>query len=110
RAGSDCNLLPNKIDPGDEFGDRVFNLESSVHLQKIKIASFVRDEKLDRSCPHIADRSRELHCGRTHHFTQPRIVDWRGTLLNHFLVTSLNRALTFTKVHNVALAIGEDLY
>src|SRR5258705_1312699 len=110
RAGGDCDLLTNKIDPGDKFGDRMLNLESSVHLQKIEIASLVRDQKLDRARPHIVYRARQLYCGRTHRFAQPRIVDWRRTLFNHFLVTPLNRALTFANVHDVVPAIGEDLY
>ena len=40
-------MLDN-VDPGDLFGDRVLDLETRVHLEKVKVALRV-DEELDRA-------------------------------------------------------------
>ena len=37
-AGGDADLRSDEIDPGDGFGDAVFDLQAGVHLQKAELA------------------------------------------------------------------------
>ena len=51
-----------------------------------------------------------LHRRFTHVTAQVRIVYGRGTLFDHFLMATLNRALTLAEMDHVTVCVGKDLY
>src|SRR5207245_1888076 len=63
QASRDTYLFFNDIGTGHQFGDRVFNLQTSVHLHKIIAVIFVH-QKFERSGVAIANglyRADSLH-------------------------------------------------
>jgi hypothetical protein len=91
-----------------EFGHRVLDLQSRVHFQEIERAAFVEHE-LDRARVDVADRLRDAHRGPAHAFAQARVERGRGRLLDHFLVTALDRTLALAEVQRGAVSVGQDL-
>ena len=58
-AAGDAQLLGDQIDAGDHFGDRVFDLDAGVHLEKIKICRVVVVDELDGAGAAVADVARQ---------------------------------------------------
>jgi hypothetical protein len=48
-TGSNADLLGNEIDAGDQFGDRMLDLDAGVHLDEVELVVLV--EEFER-CPH----------------------------------------------------------
>jgi len=106
-AGSDQNLLTNQIDAGDLLGNRVFNLQTGVHFDEIKLAILI--EKFDRSRAQIAkffDRLPDRFANPDAFFIRKRR---RKGFFEHFLVAALKRAIAFAELHHIAVTVGDDL-
>ena len=58
---SDANHLVDEIDASDHLGDRVFDLQPSIHFQKIKIL-FRIDQEFNSSGRAVADFLGQRHC------------------------------------------------
>ena len=54
----DAQLQLDQIEPGDQLGDRMLDLQARVHLQKVQLAGRVG---------HELDRARAAIVGRAHH-------------------------------------------
>src|SRR5438445_19642 len=54
-AASDAQLQLDEVEPGDELGHRVLDLETGVDLEEEEVAVRVDDE-LDRAGAHVAER------------------------------------------------------
>jgi hypothetical protein len=63
-SGGDPYLFPDQIDPGDQLGDRMLDLDSGVHLDEVE-ASAPLDEELHRARRHVIDRVRDQQCRLT---------------------------------------------
>ena len=109
RAVGNCDLFAHQIDSGNQFSNRMLNLETRVHLQEIEFARGVGDQKLYRACADVINSSREFDRRLAHLFAQRRVVYWRRTLFNHFLMTALNRTFAFAQMDHVAVRVGEYL-
>ena len=110
-SGSDSDLRADEIYARHLFGHRVLDLEPRVHLEKVEASGFAGsfDEKLHRPGVSIARLARDGHRCVTHPLPQRRSDHRRWTLLDHLLVTSLNRTLALEQMDDVAVVIGEDL-
>ena len=87
----------------------MLDLQSGVHLEKVELA-IGRQQKLDGSRVHVADRVRGGDRRRSHPCTQGRMNDRRRRLLDDLLVTALDRALALAEMHDVAVLVGEHLH
>ena len=56
-ARSNPDLLFDQIQPGDQFGNRMFYLDSGIHLQKIEVEIPIH-QKFDRTSATITDVAR----------------------------------------------------
>jgi hypothetical protein len=103
----DHQLLFDEIDPGNHFGDRVFDLQPGVHFDEIEMAVLV--QKLERArapIPHAQTGSdtdgadlRALFRGD---------AGGRG-FLDDFLVATLHRAVALPQIHGMAVTVGQHL-
>ena len=59
-------LFAHYIDAGDHLGDRVFDLQPSVHFEKEELACGVVDQELDGAGRLIPHRLTQSNCRITH--------------------------------------------
>ena len=55
-AGSDAQLPLDQIQPGDHFGDGMFDLQASIHFDEIELPACIHE--LDRAGADVIDRAR----------------------------------------------------
>ena len=101
----------HEVDTVDCLGDRMFNLQPRVHLEKVepRAVRCLFQKKLNGTGILIA---RCLRCGNrclTHVGSQRLVHGYRRALFDHFLVAPLQRALALTKVDEVSVTIADDL-
>ena len=87
---------------------RVLDLQTSIHLHEIELICHGVKDKLYRSSINIAHCFGCLNCGLTN-LGSNCLSNLRGSLLNNFLMTSLDRAVSLIKVDIVSMLITEDL-
>ena len=106
-AGGDPELLLDEIETRDELGHGVLDLQAGVQLDEPEAVP--GDEELGRAGALVRDRAgkRDRRVGdrRPGACREPG----RGCLLEHLLVTSLNRAVALSEGLDGALAVGEEL-
>ena len=107
-AARDAQLQLDEIEPGDEFGHRVLDLQPGVHFHEVELAGGIEQE-LDRARARVADLARHRGRRQPHALAQHRIDGRRGRLLDDLLVTPLHRAVALAEVHDVARGVGEHL-
>jgi hypothetical protein len=72
---SPADHLLDQVDAGDEFGDRVLDLQAGVHLQEIKTLVLAGDE-LDRAGGIVADRLGECDRLGAHFGARCGVDEW----------------------------------
>ena len=87
----------------------MFYLDSGVHFHEIKLSGLIQ-KKFYGSCTFIACCLCCPYCCLTHFLSQIiRDCDtWR--LFDHFLVTSLNRAVSFSQMNYISVFIRKNLH
>ncbi len=108
-TGSDLELEGHEVKTGHELRHRVLDLEAGVHLEEPERPRRIQHE-LDRARADVADRPRRGHRGSTQLRTERGIHRRGRRLLDHLLMTTLDRALAFEEVHHSALGVAEDLH
>src|SRR6185436_11620461 len=106
RAAGYRDLLAHQIESRHQLSHRMLYLQTSVHLEKIKIARHVRIEKLNCAGAHVVHAPGNLDRRLAHPLSQIFIVEWRWTLLNHLLVTPLNRAFALAEMDVVTMLVS----
>ena len=86
----------------------MFHLNTRIHFDKEKLPILI--EKLERACTGIAHVNTSLYARVTHFLSQCFGNARRWRLFDNFLVTPLQRAISITQMHRVALSIRENLY
>src|SRR5439155_14818613 len=107
-ARCDPDLLADEVEPGDELGDRMLDLEACVQLDEGERA--VRpDEELEGAGVAVADVPRGA-LGRGLHRLALLVVErGRRRLLDQLLMAALDRALALAAGEDVAVVIAEHL-
>src|SRR5579871_1357919 len=108
-ALGDEDLAADKIDAGDHFGDRVFDLDARIDLNEVPLAGIGIDQKFDGAGVVIAGGAPETDGG-----VSQSAADLRGQALgrrdfDNLLVAALHGAVALVKVDDVALAVAENL-
>src|SRR5437764_9214498 len=86
----------------------MLDLKARVHLEEIEIAMLVEKE-LDRTRVRVAGNFGDANGGLAHLVPQRVVHDRRRAFLHHFLVTPLERTLSFAEKNEAARSIAEDL-
>ena len=87
----DSELFADDVDAGDELGHRVLDLDPPVQLEEVEIEPV--EHELDRAGAPVAEGAAERDRGVAHAFAQLAVECRRGRLLEHLLMTALDRAL-----------------
>jgi len=103
----------HQIQAGHGFGDRMLHLEPRIHFHEPEAvgAKALRpiDDEFHRSGTGIADRFGGLDGCRTHGGAHLRRHAGRRGLLDHLLMTTLQRTIALEQVHGIA-TVPEDLH
>ena len=109
--GRDPQLLLDQVEPVDQLGDRVLDLQPRVHLEEEELAgSSAVGEELDGAGADVAGtRARARPPPRRSRSRSSGVDDRRGRLLDDLLVAALQRALALAEVDDVAVGVAEHL-
>ena len=109
-AGGQLDHPANQVDPVDEFGDAVFDLQSGVHFEERRRLAVRIVEELHRAGAQVVHRCQQ----RSRFGVQPLADGFRqvrgGTLLHDLLMTALQRAVAVAENRDVARAVAERLH
>ena len=108
-ASGYAQLLPHKVDTRRHFGDRVLDLDTSVHLEERKCPVRTQQE-LDGASTDIADGLRQGDGGLGHGGPCFRRDAWGRSFLDQFLVATLDGAVSVPNGDDVALAVCHQLH
>ena len=100
-------LRLDQVDAGDEFGDRVFDLEPSVHLEVPELAVLV--EELDGAGVDVVAPLGHGDRGLPHGFEDFGSDAGGRGLFDQLLMTALGRAVAGPEVQTVAVLVGQYL-
>ena len=105
----DPDLLLYQVKAGYALGNRMLNLQPGVHFQEVVIFVFI-DEEFDRTGVAVADM-----VGQGQGVIADFLTFFVGKVqrrrdFDHFLVTTLNRAVALVEVDNIAMIITENLH
>ncbi len=104
----DENLPAYEVQPGDELGDRMLDLQARVHLQEREVATCIYDE-LDGAGVGVAERAAHRQRRRGHARAHVRRQRRGRRLFDDLLMAPLDRALALAQVNQVAVLVAEDL-
>ena len=100
----------DQVQPVDELGDRVLDLEPGVHLHEVELVGGVAGhDELDRAGPGVADAARRLDGGAAHGLAAHLVEQRRRGLFDDLLVAPLQAALALAEVRHGAVGVREDL-
>ncbi len=100
----------DQVDAGDLLGHPMLDLQAGVDLQEGEgVASRVVQE-LDRAGRAVAGRAAESDGGFDQRGAGRRGQVWRRRLLDHLLVSPLQRAIAFAERQHAAFAVAKDLH
>ena len=104
----DQDLLADEIEPGDELGHGVLDLDPRVHLHE-EVLARRRQEPLDRAGGAVARRPRRVDRDLADPLAQRRVDGGRRRLLDQLLMPPLDRAVALAEEEHGPVGVGEDL-
>src|SRR5437868_786902 len=106
RRHSDLRL--DEIKTGHQLRDRVLDLQTRVHLEKVEVALAINQE-LDGASVRVICRLRHAHRHFAHAASHFIVDDWGRRFLNDLLMASLHRTFALSEINRVAALIAKDL-
>ena len=106
-AGRDTDLFLHDVDARDQLGHRMLDLHARVHFDEIELAVFVQE--LERTRAKIAHLLAGIRATIADAVDQAARNTRRRRFFDHFLVTTLHRAITLAQPDGVLERIGENL-
>src|SRR5579863_3817599 len=107
-AGGDPDHLLDEVDAGDEFGNRMFNLEPRIHLQEEETPVLPGDE-LDGAGAVVADGLGERDRLLAHLRARLGIEQRARRFLDDLLIAALDRAFALAEIDDIAVLVAENL-
>src|ERR1019366_153956 len=98
----------DQVHAGDHFRDRVLHLNAGVHFDEVKRAVFIHQE-FHCARAAVADTFERLHDLRSDLRPLPVIDRRRWGLFDELLVTALDAAFAFAKVHHAPVLVSQYL-
>ena len=106
-AGGDQDLLADDVDAADHLGHAVLDLHPRVHLEEEVLVADLH--ALDRAGAAVADRGGRVGGDLADPLAHLGVDVRARRLLDHLLVTALDRAVALAEVDHVAVPVGEHL-
>ena len=104
------DLLLHQVNACHQFADRMLDLDTRIHLQKIELLPVLVVDELDRACVLVPDGSRQRYPGLANFFAQS-FADCRCRGFFHqFLVTALQGAVALSGMDYVTERVAQHLY
>jgi hypothetical protein len=100
-------LFTDQIHTGDQFGDRMLDLDAGVHLDEVEIP--VLEQELEGAGTTVADAIAGFHAHLADGGALFRRDAGRRRFLDHLLVAALHGAVAFGQMDGVALAVSQYL-
>src|SRR5208283_5376644 len=107
RTRRNSDLLVDKIDTRDHFGDRMLDLNPCVHFDEVKFAVLV--EELDGSRSGIIEFTHRDRADFTYFQALRSIEGGRRTFFPNLLMPALQRAIAFAEMNGLAVSIAQNL-
>src|SRR5579859_1905332 len=107
-AGGDLDLFFYEIEIDHFFSDAMFYLDTGVHLHEVEVAVFV-DEEFYRPHAFVVDGGGGLYSGVAHALAQFGRHKGGGGFLHEFLVATLDRAVAFAEMADLAVLVAGHL-
>src|SRR3546814_13364093 len=105
-ARDDTDLLLDQVYAGDEFGDRLFDLDAGVHFDEIELAVFIQE--FERAGPAVAHFAAGVGAAVADALDQAAGDARRRGFFDDLLVAPLHGAVALAQPHGVAPAVGPD--
>ncbi|ROV86895.1 hypothetical protein VMCG_10866 [Cytospora schulzeri] len=102
-------LSSGKVHTADHFGGGMLDLETRVQLQEVELVFVVRVKVLHGTSGDVTDELAQSDCCLLHGPESVGLGDGDRRLLDDFLVTSLDRAISAEERNVVAVLICEQL-
>ena len=103
------DLRLDDVEPGDDLGHRVLDLDARVDLDEVEGAGIGIHQELDRAGADIGGGAADLE-RRLAHLGPLGVVEIGGRrALDHLLVPALDRAVALEQMHEVAVAVAQQL-
>ena len=102
-----ANLFLNDIDAGNHLGHRVFDLNTRIHLDEIKLAVLV--EKFEGSRTTVTNLAAGFGTTLANTRNETGRNMRRRCLFDHLLMATLHRAISLTKVNRILVLVGKHL-
>ena len=106
-AVSHTNLFTYKVNTGNEFCHRMFNLNTGVHFDEVELFVFVQEFK--RTGTAITDSLTGFDATFAHFFNQFTGHAGSRGFFQNLLVAALHGAIALTQVNGIVEVIGQDL-
>ena len=107
-AGGASDHLLDEVNAGDEFGDRVLDLQAGVHLEEIKAPVLPGDE-LDGAGGVVLDGLSERDGLLAHPAARLLVDERRGRFLDHLLIAALDRAFALAEMDDLTVLVAKHL-
>src|SRR5215467_7669126 len=104
----DQELRLDDVEPRHLFRDGMLHLEPRIHLEEVELLAL--HDELHGSRVDVLDGARPRHRGRGEPLLQARRQVWSWALLDDLLVAALDGAIALVQMHDLAMAIAEDLH
>jgi hypothetical protein len=99
----------DEVDPGNHFGDGVFDLDARVDLDEVHLLRVNVVEEFDGACVTVVRFASEANGGFAELVANARRKIRGGRDLDHFLMAALDGAVTFVEMEQIAMRVAEDL-
>lgn len=90
--------------PGDFFSNGMFHLQSGIHLNEVKLSITIQ-KKFHGASILIANMPGQADCTGCHCVSNAGIKLWGWGNLDNFLMSSLDRTVSFKEMDNIAVFI-----
>ena len=108
-AARDQDLALDQVDPGDDLGDGVLDLDARVDLDEVERVRLGVDQELDGAGVLVADVPADLDGGVADRGAEGGVEVIGGGDLDDLLVPALDGAVALEEVDEVAVAVAEEL-
>ena len=107
-AGGDADHLLDEVDAGDEFRDRMLDLQAGVHFKEIEALVLAGDE-FDRAGGIVIHGLGERDGLLAHLLAGFLVEQRRRGFLDHLLVAALDGAFALAEIDDIAVLVAQHL-
>ena len=109
-AFGDADLRLDHVHASHLLGDRVLHLDARIDLDEIELARVGIHQEFDRAGVAVAHMPAETQRGLAQGLALFGIQIRRRGPLHHLLVAALDRAVALEQVHQIAMAVTQQLH